>query len=115
MKTLSQIIQEETTKYIQNIIQEKYKGKEESQNSQRRDGNNIARSDELNIRQRIVGDDENLVNVAALARKIYPDHTPEGAQSQLRKKLKGAKNDNGSEYHIKERELGMINRELRDI
>ena len=78
-----------------------------------RDGNNINSGDEDAIRD--IVDGSNLINVAALARKLYPSHTPEGAQSQLRKKLKGITNDNGSEYHIKKREANIITKELNNL
>jgi hypothetical protein len=46
-----------------------------------------------------------LVNVAAVARKLYGDtHTPEGAQSQLSKKLRHDKSDSGSTYKLKDNE-----------
>lgn len=82
----------------------------EHERAERRDGNNINSGDEDNIRSDVDG--SNLINIAALARKVYPNHTPEGAQSQLRKKLKGLTNDNGSEYHLKEREADIITKEL---
>ena len=46
--------------------------------------------------------DSDYIDVAALARDIYPDHTPEGAQSQLRKKIKGIENDTGSKYSLQD-------------
>lgn len=79
----------------------------------KRDGNNVSAGDEKQIQYDVTNND--LINVAALAKKVYPDHTPEGAQSQLRKKLKGLKNDNGSRYHIKQREAGAIRRALKNI
>ena len=45
------------------------------------------------------------VNVKKVAEKLYPDHTPEGAQSQLSKKLRGAKSDSGSTYKLKSKEV----------
>ncbi len=33
--------------------------------------------------------DQDLTDIAAVAQKVFPDHTPEGAQSQLRKELNG--------------------------
>ena len=33
--------------------------------------------------------DQNMTDIAAVARKVYPDHTDEGGQSQLRKVLNG--------------------------
>lgn len=113
---LKQLISEEINSYISsNVIKEE---KEENDNefakkqkrAKVRDGENISFSDETKIRHEVNKDD--LINVAALARKVYPDHTPEGAQSQLRKKLKGLENDNGSEYHIKEREASTIRKAL---
>lgn len=113
---ISKIINEEINKYINNIISEKKTKKNISdkiKKANERDGNNLSHSDEKQIRNNVNNDD--LINIAALARKVYPDHTPEGAQSQLRKKLKGIKNDNGSEYHIKDREADIIQRELNNI
>ena len=56
--------------------------------------------------------DSDLIDVAALAKRVYPGHTPQGAQSQLRKKIKGIKNDNGSKYKLKKKEAYKIRREL---
>ena len=56
--------------------------------------------------------DSDLIDVAALAKRVYPDHTPQGAQSQLRKKIKGLKSDSGSTYKLKKKEAFKIRREL---
>ena len=56
--------------------------------------------------------DSDYVNLAAVAHDVYPDHTEEGAQSQLRKKVKGLTNDNGSKYKIKKKEAFKIRRAL---
>lgn len=45
------------------------------------------------------------INIKKVAEKLYPDHTPEGAQSQLNKKLTGAKSDSGSTYKLKKNEV----------
>lgn len=45
------------------------------------------------------------VNIKKVAEKLYPDHTPEGAQSQLSKKLRGDKSDSGSTYKLKTKEV----------
>lgn len=45
------------------------------------------------------------VNIKKVAEKLYPDHTPEGAQSQLNKKLRGDKSDSGSTYKLKTKEV----------
>lgn len=45
------------------------------------------------------------INIKKVAEKLYPDHTPEGAQSQLNKKLRGDKSDSGSTYKLKKREV----------
>jgi hypothetical protein len=44
-----------------------------------------------------------LLNVSAFAQYAYPDHTPEGAQSQLRKALQGLDNEGNksSEHSIR--------------
>lgn len=117
---IQRIIKEEIDRYINEAVFDEDKTKKVSskydrqrEKAQKRDGNNISASDEKEIRYDTNRDD--LLNIAALARKVYPDHTPEGAQSQLRKKLKGLKNDNGSQYHIKQREASAIRRELKNI
>lgn len=56
--------------------------------------------------------DNPVINLAAIARKVYPDHTPEGAQSQLRKKLKHEVSDSGKEYSLRKWEVWKLNREL---
>ena len=81
--------------------------------SKKRDGKNLSKSDETQLRDKV--NDNDYINVAAVARELYPDHTPEGAQSQLRKKIKAVKNDNGSEYHLKQREASVIRRILNKI
>lgn len=112
-----QIINEEINKYIGNIVNENETPKNKLTQTQKkansRDGQNVSSGDENQLRHDVNNAD--LINIAALAREIYPDHTPQGAQSQLRKKLKGVKNDNGSEYHIKKREARIIRQALNDI
>jgi hypothetical protein len=56
--------------------------------------------------------DSDFINISAVAQEIYPDHTPEGAQSQLRKKVKGIENDNGSKYRLKKKEAYKIRRAI---
>jgi len=56
--------------------------------------------------------DSDYINTAAVAHELYPDHTPEGAQSQLRKKVKGLTNDNGSKYKLKKKEAFRLRRIL---
>lgn len=48
--------------------------------------------------------DNDVVNVAAFARKLYPKLTPQGAQSKLRKKIKHEKSDSGSVYKLRKHE-----------
>lgn len=44
-------------------------------------------------------------NISRIAQELYPDHTKEGAQSQLNKKLNHDKSDSGSTYRLKKGEL----------
>lgn len=89
------------------------KHSKKSERERKRDGNDLNAEDEAEIRNIVNKSD--LINVAALAKKVYPDHTPEGAQSQLRKELKGIKNDSGNEYHIKQRVSNEIRRQLQGL
>lgn len=59
--------------------------------------------------------DSDAINTAAVAKELYPDHTEEGAQSQLRKKVKGLENDNGSKYKLKKKEAYKLNRIISKI
>lgn len=54
--------------------------------------------------------DSDAINTAAVAKQLYPGHTDEGAQSQLRKKVKGLENDNGSKYKLKKKEAHKLRR-----
>ena len=56
--------------------------------------------------------DSDYINLAAVAKDVYPDHTSQGAQSQLRKKVKGITNDNGSKYKLKKKEAFKIRRAI---
>ena len=56
--------------------------------------------------------DSDYINLAAVAKDVYPDHTSQGAQSQLRKKVKGLTNDNGSKYKLKKKEAFKIRRAI---
>ena len=111
------IIREELLKFMKNNsireASEDNKYTKQQEKAKMRDGRNVSSGDEAQIRHDVNNAD--LINIAALAREVYPDHTPEGSQSQLLKKLKVLKNDNGSEYHIKQREAGAIRKALNDI
>lgn len=56
--------------------------------------------------------DSDYINTAAVAHKWRPDLTPEGAQSELRKKVKGLPNDNGSKYKLKKKDAFKLRRIL---
>lgn len=56
--------------------------------------------------------DSDYINLAAVAQDVYPDHTRQGAQSQLRKKVKGLKSDSGSTYKLKKKEANKIRRAI---
>lgn len=47
-------------------------------------------------------------NESAIAQKLYPDHTEEGAQSQYRKKLHNEKNENGHVYRFTPEEMNKL-------
>ena len=115
---INQIINETLNRYLnENIFgetnDEDNNQSETAEKAKKRDGKNLSAGDENQIRNTIENDD--VINIAAMARKLYPDHTPEGAQSQLRKKIKGVKNDNGSEYHLKQREAAVIRKILNKL
>ncbi len=118
---INKIITEEINKYINESFFEaesepqvkNNKFKDQIEKEKRRDGNALNSEDESEIRNIVNNND--LINVAALARKVFPDHTPEGAQSQLRKQLKGETNDTGKEYHIKQRVGQEIRKQLQKL
>lgn len=57
--------------------------------------------------------DTDMINLAAVAKRVYPDHTPQGAQSQLRKKIKGLKSDSGAKYRLKKKEGDKVIKALK--
>lgn len=55
------------------------------------------------------------INLKAVAEDVYPDHTPEGAQSQLRKEVWGEVSDSGSVYKIKTKTLKKLKSVLNSM
>lgn len=110
---INRYITESTVRVINEDKKTDNKFQKQSEREKERDGNAINSEDEAEIRNMV--DKSDLINVAALARKVFPDHTPEGAQSQLRKQLKGIKNDSGKEYHIKQRVGKEIRKQMQQL
>lgn len=109
------LIRECIIEELNNLLQEKNaKGEKKfvDHDKEKVNNPNIASDDEIEIRKDMNND---VINVAAMARKVFPNHTPEGAQSQLRKQIKGLKSDSGSEYHIKQKTANIIRKELGKI
>lgn len=129
MRNLDLIIKESIENYInENVITEgkKEKGKKEkgwrkkaikAKGGSRKDYNvddeRTYNQNADDLEQSSVKDflKSGFINIKKVAEKLYPDHTPEGAQSQLRKKLEGEKSDSGSEYKLKRKDI----RRLRQI
>jgi hypothetical protein len=109
------IITETLNRYLQeNVFPEKKehkKKKHEDNESKDEDDDFISEQDAQYIISRFKKN-EHLINIAALARDIYPNHTDEGAQSQLRKKIEQETNDNGVPYKFTKREARIITRVL---
>lgn len=113
----SRIINETINRYMNNIIKEAeennyQKSLQHSQELKRERGENLSQADEEELRRVLKNP---AINLAAIARAVYPDLTEEGAQSQLRKKVEGELNDEGSEYHITTNEASIIRRELSNM
>lgn len=54
-------------------------------------------------------------NISQIAQEVFPDHTKEGAQSQLRKELKGEHADSGHKYRLKKHHLQRLRAVLAKI
>lgn len=100
---IDKIINETINRYInENVYNEsmkddkKYKSNKSSEESQIK--NDIKKN-------------KDIFNIAGIARELYPDHTPEGAQSQLRKKIEGETNGH-HKYHLNTREINTLKRIL---
>lgn len=109
------LIKEYITEELNQLIQEKNKRgvkKYVDHEAEKENNPKVSSDDEIELRKDMNND---VINVAAMARKVFPDHTPEGAQSQLRKQIKGLKSDSGSEYHIKQKTANIIRKELGKI
>jgi phosphoglycerate-specific signal transduction histidine kinase len=110
----SRIINETINRYMNNIIKEAeennyQKSLQHSQDLKRERGENLSQADEKELRNVL---QDPAINVAAIAREVYPELTDGGAQSQLQKKIDGKHNDEGSEYHLTTKEASVIRREL---
>lgn len=104
---INKIINEEINRFLTETFnesdsKENNKYKEQQEKAKERDGEMMNKEDESLIRN-FYKQNKDYFNVKGIAEKIFPDHTPEGAQSQLRKLLLGLDNDNGDEYHIPQR------------
>lgn len=77
-----------------------------------RDGKDISANDEEKLRNILKSP---YLNIKQFAVKCYPDHTEEGAQSQLNKEINGDKTDGGNEYHLKERTARIIRSCLSEL
>lgn len=109
------LIKEYITEELNQLIQEKNKKgvkKYVDHETEKENNPKVSSDDEIELRKDM---NNPVINVAAMARKVFPDHTPEGAQSQLRKQIKGLKSDSGSEYHIKQKTANIIRKELGNI
>lgn len=78
----------------------------------KRDGEDISASDEDSLRRIMQSP---FLDIKQFALKCYPDHTPEGAQSQLNKEINGDTTDGGSEYHLKERTAAILRKCLNNL
>lgn len=117
---VSQIISETINRYVDNVIKESDIKKKaiKTVGGSRKDFNaeldkktnpNLSKQDEEDLSQVLKSD---MVNVAAVAREIYPNLTPAGAQSKLQKKIDHKKSDSGSTYRLKKKEGDAIERVL---
>lgn len=86
------------------------KRKDFDPNSSDASSRNISKADSDTISNTL---DNDVINVAAVARKLYPKLTPQGAQSKLRKKIKHEKSDSGSIYTLKKNEADMARKIIR--
>ena len=86
MTNMNDIINESIKKVV---LQEKFrKGQKHfSDHNEETKKNRTASKESINLIKNLF--DKGLLNVAAFARYVFPDHTDEGAQSQLRKAIKG--------------------------
>lgn len=93
-----------------NAIKKKGGGRKDiDYTSDARSNPNISQADQGDLTKIL---DSPLINQSEVASELYPDHTKEGAQSQLRKKVKGLKSDSGSKYRIKRKEARRLRRIL---
>jgi hypothetical protein len=81
------------------ILQEKFKRGEKhfSNHSEEQKENPTASRESVNLIKNLFNKD--LLNVAAFARYVFPNHTEEGAQSQLRKAIKGLDSSGDKSAH----------------
>lgn len=116
---IRRIINEEISKYFKNELFESdgirknaIKTKDGhrvdfNDKKEREENTSLTNGDAEGIAQKLNND---VINVAAVAREMYPNLTPEGAQSKLRKKIKHVKNDSGTPYKLKKKEATIARR-----
>ena len=105
----SKIINETVDRYLAKIIKEDTEAQKSYETEY---GENLSQDDEAYIRSILQRKE---INLSAIAQRCFPDHTEEGAQSQLRKAVWGEKSDSNSEYHIKAKVGATILRVLDEM
>lgn len=102
MKNIKLIIKETVDRYLKENIYN------ENENEPKKDDANKNGSKHNSDDQLLAQLKSDAFNEAAIAYKLYPEHTPEGAQSEYRKKLHNAKNDNGHVYEFTPEEMNRL-------
>lgn len=119
---IQRIIREEINRFIREDEEKTIKrGAIKKINGQRGDFNKSEY--EYNNKKATRGDEESVIsripdfiNVSALAQSVIKGPTtPEGKQSEFRKKINHEKSDSGSEYHLNAPEIRRLDQQLSKI
>ena len=102
MKNINKIITETLNRYLKENIYN------ETEQEPKKDDTPKGHSKRNTDDQLLAQLKSDAYNEAAIAYKLYPNHTQEGAQSEYRKKLHNEKNENGHVYEFTPEEMNKL-------
>ena len=104
MDIITRVLRESVNEFLINERNDRKKGVYIDHELQNKKDPYVSKEEAENMRKALSSD---MINVAKVARIIYPHLTPEGAQSELQKKIDG-QDANGKKYHFRRSEAARI-------
>ena len=100
MDIITRVLRESVNEFLINERNDKKKGEYIDHELQNKKDPYVSKEEEENLRKALSSD---MINVAKVAKIVKPNLTPQGAQSEMQKKIDG-QDANGKKYHFRRSE-----------